>query len=118
MNYKIKNSSNSLTCTLQYDHKLRFVSSIPCKYDAETVGYAAARYIRHCPEVRDQLIPQAIKAALDLSKRTKPARVRIHTTAKRLSLPGETVYINVLVTPGTIAIKSVQIEPVSSTRQR
>ena len=116
MNQKIRNTSNSLACTLQYDQKTRFVCPLPCAYDAETAAYAAARFIRHCPEVRDALIRQAVSAALCFGRRPRPARVRIHTSARNLALPGERAHVNVLVAPGTVTIKSVYIDPAPASR--
>ena len=110
MDTKIRTTSNALACTLHYDQKLRFVSPLPCKYDTEAIGYAAARFIRHCPAVRDELIRQAVAAGLSVGQRVKPARIRIHTSAKSLSLPGDSAYVNVIVKPGTLEIKSVRIE--------
>lgn len=117
MNQIISNASRSLSCALRYDQKTRFVCPLPCAYDAETAAYAAARFIRHCPEVRDRLVRQAVSAGLSFRLPARPTYVRIHTTAKSLALPGEDAHVHVLVTPGTVTIKSVRIDPAPGRRR-
>lgn len=119
MHLKLKNSAETLACKLQYDRKkLRFICPLPCAYDAETVGYAAARFIRHCPALRDRLVRQAVSAGLEVGRKVRPARVRIHADARSLALPGDDAYVSVSVTPGTVSIKSVRIAASGPRRAR
>ena len=64
MNYKIKNTDESLSCSIGYDRKTWFRSQVPCAYDTETAAYAACRLIRHLPPVRDRLIAEAVGLGL------------------------------------------------------
>ena len=109
MQYKIRNSSGTLGSLLRTDGRLHFVSEVPCGYRQDTAAYAACRYIRHCPQLRDRLIWSAVRLGLDPRGGKKHLTFRVRAGAAALSLPGTWALLTLSVTQGTITLKSVHL---------
>ena len=106
---QIRNSCGTLGCALQYDKNTWFAAGIPCDYQADTAAYAAFRFIRHCPQLRDRLIPEAVALGLRSGKAARPLRRRVRLPAERLSLPGKTAVVYLSVSQGLVSIRGVRI---------
>lgn len=109
MQFKIRNTHNTLACLLTSESKVRFTSAVACAYEQDTVIYAACRYIRHCPQLRERLIYEAVRLGLDPRGGKKRFTHRIKAKAAALSLPGDYALITVCVMQGRIVLKSVRL---------
>ena len=109
MEYRLRNSANTLGCRLRAEKNFRFSGKMPDDYDLETVAYAACRLIRHSAPVKNRLVSEAVQRGLNTGKKGQPGWQQIRTTANRLSLPGKNALINVLVTQGAVTVKEVRV---------
>ena len=110
MRYTMKNSDGSRACGIEYGKKTWFESKVPCGYTAEVAAYAACRYLRHLPQVRDRLILEAVRRGLSQGKAGRAVRLRVHTTAAALSLPGDEAWIYLRVGQGLVEILGVKVK--------
>ncbi len=110
MRYTMKNTDGSRACGIEYGKKTWFESKVPCGYTAEVAAYAACRYLRHLPQVRDRLIAEAVHRALSQGKAARAIRLRVHTRAAALSLPGGEAWIYLRVGQGLVEILGVKVK--------
>lgn len=101
-------STHGLACRLEYTstNGFRYLSDAPTPYDADTAAYAVCRYLRHTPAVLDELIFLAVKLGLQTGK-SKPVTRTVRTSAASLQIPGRQAVIKIVVSQGTITVKSV-----------
>ncbi len=109
MEYRLRNSADTLGCRLRTEKDFRFSGEMPWDYEPETVAYAACRLIRHSVPVKDRLVREAVMRGLSTGKAGRPVRRQVKTTAGRLSLPGRNALISVLVTQGAVTVKEVRV---------
>ena len=109
MEYRLRNSADTLGCRLCAEKGFRFCGEMPRDYEPETVAYAACRLIRHSVPVKDRLVREAVRRGLNTGKEGRPVRREVRTTADRLSLPGRNALISVLVTQGAVTVKEVRV---------
>lgn len=110
MRYTMKNTDGSRACSIEYGKKTWFESQVPCGYTAEVAAYAACRYLRHLPQVRDRLIAEAVRRGLSQGKAGRAVRMRVHTRAAALSLPGDEAWIHLRVGQGLVEILGVKVK--------
>ena len=110
MTYTIKTKDNGFGSKLKADNSFTFTADGPFPYEKDTVAYAVCRYIRHCPELRDPLIREAVKLGLTVRGKREHRRHRIRTKASLLSLPGGNARITLLIRQGEIIVKELSIE--------
>lgn len=108
MKCKIRNTSNTLGCSLQVDKGFRAACFVSCGYDETTLAYAALRLIRHSPNVCDCLVAEAVRRGLS-GKKGRPRRYTIRARAALLELPGTAAVVTVSVTAGTVSIKGLRL---------
>lgn len=108
--FTTKISNDHYRCALCYRTNgwVRYRSAVFTPYSADVAAYAASRYIRHCPELRDLLVKTAIRLGLQVGK-SKPIRRTVLTPARRLELPGGQAKIYVTITAGTVTITGVSV---------
>ena len=61
MEYRLRNSADTLGCRLRAEKDFRFCGEMPRDYEPETVAYAACRLIRHSVPVKDRLVREAVR---------------------------------------------------------
>ena len=106
---KLTDADGRSACTLQYrPDALRIHSAVRIPFPADTVAYAVARYIRHCPELRTQLVRRAVRYGLNTGKCPRKT-VKVSTTAAALSMPGSAAQITLSVSTGTVEIRAIRI---------
>lgn len=108
--YAIKTSDGGFGCTLRADRDFRFEAGADCPYGRETAAYAACRYIRHCPALRDRLIREAVRLGLTTGKGEKNKRRLVRTSAAKLQLPGGRARLRVSVGQGEIVVKALAVD--------
>lgn len=109
LSLKIRTSDGSRACRLCVSGSFTFESAVPCPYDLIAIAYAACRYIRHCPELRDPLICRAVRLGLEL-RRPKKGRDRlVKTQARALGLPGGRALLSLELDQGEILIRRLRI---------
>lgn len=102
---RILTSDGQRGCTLQYRDGSVTVTGID-KLDPQAAGYAVYRYIKHCPQLRDRLIPQAVR--LGLRDKSRSYALTTRTTTAALGVGGDDlVFIRLILAPGTVTIDSV-----------
>ncbi len=109
MQYKLRNSDDSLGCTLQTEKNFWFRSALTCDYEPETIAYAACWLIRHSLPVKNRLTGEAVRLGLSTGKDGRPVWREVKTTASRLSLPGVNASISVRISQGTVTVKGVKV---------
>ena len=109
MQYTITNSTETRSCKLEHDRNFRFRSEVACGYESETAAYAACRFIRHCPSLRNRLTYEAVWLGLRGKREHKAIRHRIKTRAALLSLPGDRATIDLVVGQGVVKVRSVHL---------
>ena len=109
MKSKISNTNNSLACTMLSDSSFRFTTSVPCEFEADTVAYAACRFVRHNADLRDQLIRQAVHLGLRRGREARPICRRLCFPAASLSLPGLWAQLDLTVSQGTVTVAGVHL---------
>ena len=108
MKCKIRNTNDTLGCSLQVDKGFQAACYVSCVYDETTLAYAALRLIRHSPNVRDRLVAEAVRRGLS-GKKDRPRRFTVRARAALLELPGTTAVVSVSVTAGTVSIKRLRL---------
>ena len=108
ISYALRTADGRLGCTLRTDRTFRFsdLASVGCGSD--TAAYAVCRYIRHCPELRDLLVREAVRLGLS-SRGGKNKRRTVLTRAAALSLPGGGAEIRLCVRQGEIVVRSLTV---------
>lgn len=107
--FKIRTQNNALGCRIKAARDFRFVTQAPCGFEKETICYAAYRFLKHAPEVKDPLIREAVKMGLSSGKNKRRNHV-ILTKAEKMELPGGQAKLYLTVGQGEIIIKKVTIE--------
>ena len=103
-------STAGKTCRIEYQQRQgTYKSAVQTPYDSTAAAYAVVRYLRHCPDLRDKLIFEAVKLGLQ-SQKAKPIRHTVITKAAFLQLPGTSARIDLTVSAGVITVRKVVIE--------
>ena len=107
--YKIRTQNNAFGCTIKVANDFCFATRTQCGFESETICYAAYRFLKRSPELKDPLIREAVKLGLSLGK-NKPRKHVTLTTAEKMELPGGRARLHVSVGQGEIVIKKLTIE--------
>lgn len=107
---RIAASRTRYKCTLCYrgNGGTAYRSAVNTPYDADTAAYAACRYIRHSPTVKDCLISEAVHLGLEVHK-VFPHYRTLKTSARDLELPGGTATVFITVSAGTLTVTGVKV---------
>lgn len=106
----IRTPDSALGCTLRVDGRFVFETAAACAYDSETAAYAACRFIRHCPQLRDILVREAVRLGLSSGKSGRGRPLRVRTSARSLELPGSRALLKLTVLQGEIVIKALSVD--------
>ena len=110
LRFAVRTPDGSLGCTLRAERGFVFVTETPCSYGEDTAAYAACRFIRHCPELRDRLVREAVRLGLTTGKGAGKRTRRVRTTAKSLELPGRRALLTLSVQQGEIVVRRLEID--------
>ena len=105
--YELPCRYSTKTMTLRVDPKLRVVGRMPDGCSVKTLAYAAYRYLRICPDLREPLVLEADFFDSKYRGRIKSRWRLIRAAGWSLALPGGRVTIFLRVKQGEIVLRGL-----------